>query len=134
MGGIPGQIQPPRAQPFGNAVLQPDPCGPRKAGDLHAQPCFVQERLKLSGGDRGADLPERQLIGAGRPGREQPPGRLLAEAKGEQQSSPPGHNMGGATGEITIELRVSEHDFHGLWAASAAAHLRGSAENWLSRP
>jgi len=74
MGGITGQIQPSLAEPFGNAVLQPDPRRPRKAGDLRAQVRMIHQRLQFRGGDRRARLPERQLIGTGSAGRDQPPG------------------------------------------------------------
>ena len=120
MGGIPGQVQPPVAEPVGDAVLHPDPRGPGKAGDLRAKARLVHQRLQLCGGDRGTELPGRQLIGAGRPGREQSPGRSLAKAEHEQQPSPPGYDVGGATGEITRELGVGEDDLNGVWAPGPA--------------
>ena len=72
----------------------------------------VQERLQLSDGDRRAELPEGQRAGAGGPRREQPPCGPLAEGKDEHQSLLPGHDMGGTSGEISIEFGVGEHDLH----------------------
>jgi len=112
VGGVPGQVQPSVAEPFGDAVLQSDPRGPGKAGDLRAQVRLVDERLQFGGVDCGAWLPGWQLIGAGGPGREQAPGRPLAEREREQQSLPPGHDMGGAAGEISIEFGIGQHDLH----------------------
>jgi hypothetical protein len=100
MGCISGQVEPPLPESVGNAVLQPDPRGPRMVGDLHTQACFVQERLQLSSRDPRAGLTERQLISTSGPGRQQPPGRSLAEAKQEYQPVPPGHDVGAISGEI----------------------------------
>ena len=105
------------AEPLGGAVLQPDSRGPGEAADLHAQACLVEKRLQLGGGDRGPGLAERQRIGTGRPGREQPPGRPLAKTEREQQSSPPGHDVGRAAGEIGVELGVGEDHLDGVCAA-----------------
>ena len=88
-----------------------------QAADLHVQACLVEKRLQLGGGDRGPGLAERQRIGTGRPGRQQPPGRSLAETEREQQSSPPGDDLGRAAGEIGIELGVGEDHLDGVRAA-----------------
>ena len=112
MRGITGQEQPAPAEPVGHPVLHPDPRGPRQVGDPRGQARLVHQRLQLGGGNRGTGLPERLLVRAGGPGRQQPPGRPLAEAEHEQQSPPPGHHLGGVIGEITLEFGVGQQDLH----------------------
>jgi hypothetical protein len=105
------------SEPLGDTVLQPDSCGPGQVADPHAQACLVEKRLQLGGGNRGPGLAERQRIGTGRPGRQQPPGRPLAKPEREQQSSRPGHDLGRAAGEIGIELSVGQDHLDGVRAA-----------------
>src|ERR1700751_3700824 len=102
------------AELVGHAMLQPDPRGPGEPGELCTKARLVHQRLQLSGGHRGPELPGRQRIRTCWPGREQPPGRLLAEAEQEQQPLPPGYDTGGVIGEITIQLGVGQDDLTGV--------------------
>ncbi len=116
MGSVSGQVQPSPAEPVGNAVLQPDPRGPGKLGDLRVRACLIQQRLQLSSRNRRAGVAEREPVIAGGPGGEQPPGRLLAQAEHKHQPAPPGHDVGTIIGEFD----VSEQDLHGVGSAGPA--------------
>src|SRR5689334_16252579 len=120
------------AEPVGYAVLQPDPRGPGKPGELCAKAGLIHQRLQLSGGNRGPELSGWQRISTCWPGREQPPGRLLAETEREQQPPPPGYDAGGVIGEITIQLGVGQDDLNGVLVSRPAdaglgAHRTGGA-------
>jgi len=119
VGGLPGQEQPAAPEPVGHPVLHRDPRGPGQAGDLRGEARLVHQRLQLAGRDRGAELPGRhgaysraRSRARSGPGREQPPGRLLAEAEHEQQAVPPGHDPGGISAEAACQLDVGQHDLH----------------------
>ncbi len=114
MGSIPGEIQPPPAEPFGHPALQSNPRGPGELGDLHAQALLVYQRLHLCHGDRGPELTRRRVTRASGPGGEQPPRRPLAEAEREHQSAASDYNPGGVTGEIALHLGIGQHHLHGV--------------------
>ena len=129
MSGVPGQEQAALAEPFGHPVLHPDPHGPRQLTEVRVQARPVHQLLQFAGRDRRSRLPERQPLGAGRPGREQPPGCPLAEREGEEQALPPGHHVSRAAGQV--EFGVREDDLRGVGASRPAdAGLRPDRAGW----
>ena len=88
MRGLPGQEQPAPPEPAGHPALHRDPRGPPQVGDPRVQAGGVDQGLQVDGGNRGAERPGFQPPRRRGAGREEPPGRPLAEAEGEQQPAP----------------------------------------------
>ena len=120
MRGVPGQEEPAPPEPAGHPALHRDPRRPPQVGDPRVQARGVDQLLQVNGRNRRAERPGFQPARRRGAGPEQPPGRPLAEAEGEQQSAPAGHDLGGVAGQITVELGVGQHDLHRVDAASPA--------------
>ncbi len=132
------------AKPDSGLSLDPDAAGPRRprpaqaprhrarpgrrvrrqGSDPRAEPGLVHQCLQLTDRNRGAELPGRRPVRAGRPSAEQPPGRSLAEPEREQQAVPPGHDPGGVRGEVPVQLGPGRRSQHGPHAVGALVHLR----------
>jgi hypothetical protein len=65
----------------------------------------------------GPNDPGSSRPGVAGPGREEAPGRPLAEAEGEQQPAAAGRHLGRVAGQVTVELGVGQHDLHRVHAA-----------------
>jgi hypothetical protein len=117
---VPGQEQPAPPEPAGHPALHHDPRGPLQVGDPRVQAGLVDQGLQVDGRNRRAERPWFQPPRRRGAGREQPPGRPLTEAEGEQQPASPGHDAGGVAGQITVELGVGQHHLHRVNAAGPA--------------
>ena len=120
MRGLPGQEQPVPPEPAGQPALHHDPRRPPQVGDPRVQAGLVDQGLQVDGGNRGAERPWFQPPRRRGAGREETPGRLLAEAEGEQQTAPAGHDLSGFARQVTVELGVGQHDLHRVHAAGPA--------------
>jgi hypothetical protein len=87
VGSVSDEEEPTLAEPRGESALQPIARGPRKVGDPRVEAGVVQECLKVAGWDGRAGLTEWQLVTTGRPGRQQPPSRVLSEREDEQHAT-----------------------------------------------